>query len=175
MARLFHLSWLLFVVAVLGLAPYLPEEVGDPGKTMGRDAFVVFILAMGILVPLQCTAGVRWIAARWPDAINLPNKAHWWAPERRAASQAWLTNQMHSLALQIVLLFFGLFYAELQNGQAHWPQVSPLEWGVGAAMLGVWFGLWIWQVHRRFPAPKAGTAMPIPRQPAQPIRGPRRD
>ena len=175
MARLFHLCWLLFVVAVLGLAPYLPDEVGDPGKTMGRDAFVVFILAMGVFVPLQCTLGVRWIASRWPDAINLPNKAHWWAPERRAASMAWLTAHMHGLALQTVLLFAGLFYGALQDGQPTWPQLGPVEWAAGALLLGLWFGLWIWQVHRRFPAPTAGATAGPMRQPSHPMRAPRRD
>jgi hypothetical protein len=162
------------VVAVLGLAPYLPEAVGDPGKTMGRDAFVLFTLAMGVLVPLLCTHAVRWIATRWPGAISLPNKAHWWAPERRAASTSWLTHHMHGLGLQMVLLEAGLFYAALQAGQPTWPQPSPVVWGAGGVLLGAWFGLWIWQVYRRFPAPSAASTGAA-RRPGRPVCGPRRD
>jgi hypothetical protein len=162
-------------VAVLGLSPYLPEEVGDPGKTMGREAFTWFILGMGVLVPWQCTYGVRWVAKRWPDTINLPHKSYWWAAERRQASLDWMVGHMHTLGLQVLVLCFGLFYAELQTAQPGWPQISTVEWSVGAALLAVWFALWVWQQYRHFPAPPASAMASPQRHPAHPARTPRRD
>jgi hypothetical protein len=172
MVRVFYLAWLLFVVAVLGLSPYLPEEVGDPGKTMSREAFMWFILGMGVFIPWQCTQGVRWIALRWPDAINLPNKDYWWAPERRQASLAWMVGHMHTLGIQVLVLFAALYYTELQSAQPHWPQVNALGGSIGASLLAAWFGWWIWKNYQRFPAPPANTPH---RQSSPSARTPRRD
>lgn len=140
----FYLLWLLQLVFIAMAAPWLPEQVGDPGKTMSRSGFVALMLAMSVYVPWQCTEGVVWLARRLPPAlINLPNKDYWLAPERREATLRLLGDHMRWLGLMLLLLFAGLYGQALLTAQPTWPQVSPQGWLLGAGLLAAAFLAWV--------------------------------
>lgn len=140
----FYLLWLLQLVFIAMAAPWLPEQVGDPGKTMSRSGFVALMLAMSVYLPWQCTEGVVWLVRRLPPAlINLPNKDYWLAPERREATLRLLGDHMRWLGLMLLLLFSGLYCQALLTGQPTWPQVPPDGWLLGAGLLAVAFLVWI--------------------------------
>lgn len=147
---LFYLLWLLQLVFIVIAAPWLPEQVGDPGKTMNRSGFVALMVAMSVYVPLQCTVGVAWLLRRLPPTlINLPNKDFWLAPERRESTLQMLGDHMRWLGLLLLLLLAGVYYRALQQAQAGWPQVPAGGWLLGAGTLAVAMLAWIAALHVR--------------------------
>src|SRR5687767_14071272 len=71
----------------------LPEVVashfgagGAANGAMGKGAYTVFMLVMVIGVPLLVAGSTLLVRKLPPQLVNLPNKRHWLAPERRAES-----------------------------------------------------------------------------------------
>jgi hypothetical protein len=177
MVGLFHAAWLALLVAIVALAPLLPAEVGDPGKTMGQLGFTLFMVGIVALVPLQMTHGVRWLAQRWPQLVNVPHSAYWFAEERLAGSVAKLYRHLCSQAFLMLVLFAAIFYNALRAGQPHWWQPDPLHWTLGSLLLALVFAGAVWWLCRDFgpPPPAPPGARPETERsqtPGRPARGP---
>ena len=94
-----HAVFFVFVAAGAAFVGWtsgsLPQVVashfvaaGTANGFMPRGPFVASMLALVVLVP-TLLGSLGWLAARVPPAfVNLPNKQHWLAPERRAATLA---------------------------------------------------------------------------------------
>lgn len=173
MRSLFLAACLLELVGTAASLFWLPERVGDPGKTMDRGAFVLLMLVLSVAVPWQCVNGAAWIARRFPSALNLPNKAYWLAPERREASLARLHEAMTLLGLLLVVHFGGLQLFILQRSGVPGLAWTQEVWLAGAGMLALAFVAWIIQLHRRFAMPPAARAdAQVSRHPRRPERRP---
>ena len=108
---------LLMVVQMAYYYLQLPDTVashfdatGTPNGWMSKTAFVVIILAA---LPLSAapTAGFALVLHHVQDAMNLPNKEYWLAPERRdntlafvGASMIWIESLI--VALLLVINYF---------------------------------------------------------------------
>lgn len=171
-SRLFVGAWIASAVLMIAGLPWLPEQVGDPGKTLRREAFVgimLFALANAAL----CSAGfVGWLGRGAPQLINLPHRDYWLAPERRNATLARLGEHLSALGLLVLALLDGLYVQHVLQAQAQWPQPPKALWAVGGLGLAAAFGLWCWRVHRMFPAPKNDSATPSPQPPRRRPRRP---
>ncbi len=110
--------WLLMMLALLQLGhfgPQMPERIamhfdgrGVADGWSSRAEFYWTTIAMTIGMGLLFL-GVTWWVGRVPDAaINLPNKAYWLAPERRAATLDYMARQMEWLAAATLLLMLGI-------------------------------------------------------------------
>lgn len=96
-------------------APLLPERVASHFDAAGRadgwssrsgflNLNMVFVAGMGALF-----LGVTALINKTPkDAINLPNKDYWLAPERRAATLNTINSQMEWLAAATLALLLGI-------------------------------------------------------------------
>ncbi len=174
MRSLFFVAWLLELALTAASWWWLPEQVGDPGKTMGRTGFVLLMLALSVLVPWQCVDGAAWMARRFPSAMNLPNKAYWLAPERREATVVRLREAMAPLGLLLVVHFAGLQLFMLQRSGVAAIALPQPFWLAGAGLLALLLVAWVIQLHRRFALPTtAAPEVPVSRQPRRPERRPR--
>ena len=94
--------------------PSLPERVashfdaaGRPDGWMSRDAFATTLVLVYALLGGGFLLLPR-VLARLPDSmVNVPNKTHWLAPPRRAASLARLGRRLLRFgAVNVVLVVF---------------------------------------------------------------------
>lgn len=162
--RLFALLWPLTALLMLGALPWMPEQVGDPGKQASRGFFVgvmLFALANAGL----CSAGfVNWLGRAAPGQINIPHREHWLAPERRTATLVSLGEHTSGMGLAMIALLAGVFW------RVALPQWQPPVgvWWAGAVALGLYFIAWMWGMYRLFPKPSPDAAPPPLRRPRRP-------
>jgi len=173
MRWLFDLAWLALLAFIAGTAGLLPAEVGDPGKTLPREAYLALTLGQALFIPWLVTRGSLALVRRHPRYLNLPHKDYWLAAPRREATLAWLRQHLFGIGLMLVLLFAAVHYAALHKQQPAWPQPDALHWLVGAGLLAVWFSVWMIALYRRFSAPPAELPPAHSAQARQPRR-PRR-
>lgn len=166
MRRLFDLAWLLLMLGMAIAYPWLPEQVGDPGKEASRPVFAGLMVFVAMNALLCSHHFILWIGRRAPGLINLPHKAYWFAPERFEDSLQRLATHLSALGLQVIVLTAGLYAWPVLD--AHWGPL-PAAWGwAGAGLLLICFGLWVVAQFRQFPAPPPSSDTPPPRGPRRP-------
>lgn len=80
---------------------------GDPVAFMTRGTYRVFMVWLVSAVPLLVAFLPPFIGARWPQLLNIPNREHWIAAERRAETLASVAARAMLLAaVMIVFLCF---------------------------------------------------------------------
>jgi len=157
--------FLLIVVAAAGFVAVtssaLPERVashfargGQANGWMPRDAYTAFVLAPAVVVPLLLVALLAWLARMFPGAINLPNRAYWFEPERHAATLASLAAFAWAFGSVLALLIAGLHWAVV-NANARTPPILA-EAAVDALLSGfaVAIAVWILAWYVRFRRPR---------------------
>lgn len=165
MRRWLPLLFLAIVVAAAGFIAVtsnaLPERVashfargGQANGWMPRDAYAGFVLAAAVAVPLLLVALLAWLPRVFPGAVNLPNRAYWFEPERRDATLASLAAFAWAFGSVLSLLIAGLHWAVL-NANARTPPVLP-EAAVDALLVGFAgaIGVWILAWYLRFRLPR---------------------
>jgi hypothetical protein len=104
--------------------PILPARVGlyefdeggpsaEPTVWMAKGWFATLLVAAFVLIPLVMMA-VEWLCAKLcKQSINIPNRDYWFAPERRADTEArmfsamlWLANAAELLTTAVLLIVF---------------------------------------------------------------------
>jgi len=130
--------------------PQLPDRVashfdasGRPNGWMSRDAFTAFTVGFTLFLAGVPAGLARWLP-RIPDSlINLPNKAHWLAPGRRAATLRfvgdWLLWQ-GCATLGLLLFVFGEVHRANQSSTPRLTAIGApiaifLLWTTGAVGL----------------------------------------
>ena len=139
----------------------LPERVathfnpdGQADGWMTRDnqtkahlGLVLFIAAM--------IEGLARLGPRLPDGlVNLPHRDHWLAPERRAATHAWLAGLTRLIGCVLMLFFLALFHLVYRANLSGTPML-PAPAGLLVGGLLTTIGLLIAGVFLRFARPPA--------------------
>lgn len=142
--------------------PELPERVashfdaqGRADGWMSRDAFAWTVsltyglLGGGFLVLAQALP-------RFPDSlINLPNKEHWLAPERRADSLARLGRRLVRFGAVNVVLVAVLVNETIQVNLGGAESLSGF--GLVLGLYGLYTVVWCIGLVRAFRVPRPGT------------------
>ncbi len=164
-----RIAWVFLAAALLVTAlqmahyfPRLPatlathfDAAGEANGWMSKRDFFQFQFALlGILGLVFCVLP-RWLS-RIPNAlINLPHKAHWLAPERRAASLEALARQMSYLSALVFALFVFLGELTLRANLRATPRLGGEVWWLLGGC-GVSLVVWMVRLYRRFPRPPNG-------------------
>jgi len=138
-------------------AARLPEIVavhfgggGEPDGWVERSAHLLCSAFLGFVLPLV-PAGSMVLALRLPvKFINLPNKAHWLAPERRAETQRWMIRHMFWLGCLLACLHLfaqGMILAA--NAQTPPRLAGSLVLGLTGGFLAA-AATWVMVFWRRF-------------------------
>lgn len=102
--------------------PQLPETVashfdinGVPNGWMSKTTFGV-VMAFVTILTIGSTAGIALLLPHMQDAINIPNKDYWLAPERREETMAFIGSSLLWIACAVVLLLLVInFYVFRMN------------------------------------------------------------
>ncbi len=159
----FFLVMMAAVCLVLSTAGSLPDPVatkfgggGVPVSFMSRSGYVAFILSFLTLLPIFMVAMVGYLPRLFPGSINVPNRAYWLAPPRRAAVLDFLTSQGYWIASIMIAFLGGLHWLTVEANLMTPPRLS----GDGILVLTVVFlaslGAWIGVLFARFRLPRAG-------------------
>jgi uncharacterized membrane protein len=123
---------------------------GRPNGWMTREGYRAFLLAFTIGLPLFVAAAIGWLPSRFPRAINLPNREHWFAAEHRDAALAYLAR--HGCLLGCVMvLFSAAIHALILDAHAHSPPLLASEgllWVLVVFVIAI--TAWAFSLFRRF-------------------------
>lgn len=161
-------SCLILAAVLAGTAAFLvatvdrlPEVVathfdasGRPNGWMTRGGYLAFSLAFDVGLPLLMAGAIGLVPRRWPRLMNLPNRDHWLAPERRAATLDFLAT--HACRLGALMALFGaaVHWLILDAHAAAAPALAgaKLGWTMGAFLAAL--GAWLWALYRRLGRPR---------------------
>jgi uncharacterized membrane protein len=153
----------LLLLALLGVAqlvhfyPVLPETVashfdgaGRPNGFQSRDGFVLLsasILAMTVLI----CGGIGLVLGRIPSKwINLPNREHWLAPERREETIASISGQLEWFGAASLGLYLFILQAVIQTNFTSKPSLDTASTFTALGMFLAYTAVWTVRFVRRF-------------------------
>lgn len=88
--------------------------------------------------------GIAWLQPRLPrEYVNLPHREYWLAPERAAATHAWVVGAVRLLGCAIMLFFIALFQLIYQANLSTPPRLSLAVWWLTGGLLAVLAGVLI--------------------------------
>lgn len=145
---------------VLYYARRLPERVashfdgaGRPDGWMPRGTYLALEVAL-LAFLLAIFLGLPRLLHRVPPSlINLPNRDHWLAPERRSETLRALARSMAGLGAGTVAFLLFVFELSHRANLAPGGRLSSAIW----AGLGLFLALtvvWLVALHRRFHVPR---------------------
>ena len=154
----------LFVVLLIVVAWFIvttTRQLADPVAThfgagylangwMTRDGYLAFSLAFTTFLPTVIASLVGGLPRIFPRSVNLPNKDHWLAPERRDSTLESIALRAIVLGGLLAIFMSGVHWLILQANAAVPPQLPPrLFWTLLIAFL-VAFTAWIGAFWSKF-------------------------
>jgi uncharacterized membrane protein len=126
------------------------DPAGDPDGFMPRAEYIGIMMAVTVLAPLFIATLSSLALSRAGTRINLPDRDHWLAPERRAETVGFLRHQSSQFAALLVLF---MCYAQWLAARANATTPPTLDSGLFFLGLGVFIAcvaLLIVRLVRRF-------------------------
>jgi uncharacterized membrane protein len=158
--RLVFVLALVIVPAVVyatcaGLPPRVATHFGHGGYAngyMSRDGYLAFMLALTTLVPLVVVAMVGFVPRIAASNIKGPQRAYWLAPERRAASLAWIANHACWMGVTLAGLLLGMHLLTVQANLVTPPRLAETAFvpllGVFLAAIVAWIAIMVAHFRR---------------------------
>ncbi|HSD55304.1 MAG TPA: DUF1648 domain-containing protein [Burkholderiales bacterium] len=149
------------VVILLATTGGLPERIpthfgagGVPDAWMTRGGYTAFMLVFAVGLPIVIAWAIGGLPRAFPNQVNLPNRDHWLAPERREASLAFLGRHACWLGCMMVLMAAGVHVLLLRASASTPPRLEERPFiallvAFVAALLA-----WIVAIYKRFPRVK---------------------
>lgn len=135
------------------LPPTVASHFGPGGTVDGFMPQSLYRLIM-LLMAAGAPAFLYWFPKRLfrqPQArINLPNRDHWLAPPRRAASIEFLSVHAGLFALMMTLFLCYVHWLVVLANRVSPPRLSPDGFFAGLAVYLIATGLWLLVLFRRF-------------------------
>ena len=103
------------------------DAEGEADAFMPRSQYIAIMMAVTVLVPLFIATLTGFAISRAGLRINLPNRDYWLAPERRAETIAFLTQQSSQFAALLVLF---MCYAQWLAARANSTNPPSLDSGL---------------------------------------------
>lgn len=158
---LFIAALVVAAACIVGTSAGLPNRVvshfgadGKPNGWMDRDAYVHFMLAFAVLLPIGVAALLALIPRAIPRRANIPNRDYWLAEPRRKETQATLAAFGCMLAAALTLFLAAVHLLVVKANAA-----SPVQMpgGLFVTILVIFFAaliLWALALHGRFRLPR---------------------
>lgn len=160
MKRAWQVLFFALVLATLAQAAWhydrLPDRVathfngaGRANGWMSRGAHTAWHLAtVGFVAVL--IQGIVWAGDRLPpEYVNLPRRAYWLAPERAAATRAWIAGGVQLLGCALLAFFLALFHLIYRANLTPAPALSGAVWWLTGGLLAFTAG-WVVALFLRF-------------------------
>jgi serine/threonine-protein kinase len=157
---LFIVLLAIVTIFIFTTANQLPESIathfGADGlptiRRISRTNYLLLISGMTFVTPLTLIISHQ-LLHQTPERFNIPNRDYWLAPERRAATIAFLRIHIRWLAC-ITVSFIGALYSLVLKVNTASPARSPSGYFLGILIAFFMLsGLWFWILYARFRKP----------------------
>ena len=112
----------------------LPPEVisrfdasGTADSFMSRESYLGVMTVIVILVPFVTFYIGRWVAYRPEDALTLPNKAYWLAPERRVESLGYIAKWLQWCSMGVAVFICYVHWLIVRGNSLTPPQLESTQ------------------------------------------------
>ena len=150
----------LLALAAVQIAYYYPQlpatlashfnAAGAPNSWQPKQAFFAIYGLVTILLVAVYLIVPRVIFMLPPELVNLPNKAYWLSPQRRAETQAFLMDHFATFGAATLTLTIVVFQlAILANIPGNAPSMPPAIWVLLVAYLA-FTAIWIIKLFVKF-------------------------
>jgi len=151
---------LLAAIQIFHYYPRLPDVVashfdgaGAPNGWSTRTLFFA-IEAGAVALAGLLALGAPWLLRVAPRWVNLPHKAHWLGPGRRAATQAYFDAAFAWFGCALVALLIGVMQLAIRANLGGPPRLNAsVMWALLAGFAG-FMVVWLVAFLRRFRAPR---------------------
>jgi uncharacterized membrane protein len=127
---------------------------GAANGFMPRAAYIVFMVTVTVLVPALIALSGRVIEALPVARINLPNRDHWLAPERRAETLATLSARSVAFAALLAVFLCFVHWLVLQANRLQPPRLDESSFIVGLVLFALATAVWLTLLFMRFRRPR---------------------
>ena len=121
---------------------------GRPLQSMSPDVYRAFMLGIGVVMPLA----IRWLvvgaARRGSRWLNIPNRDHWLAPERREKMVGILRTWFTLLPILAVGFSLAIHHAVMIANRSDPPRLPETYFWIAFIGFGVLLATWIAGLYR---------------------------
>ncbi len=153
----FALTLVIVAALVYATAAGLPLRIathfaagGAANGFMTRDAYLVVMLCLTTLLPLALVVLVGFVPSVAASNIKGPQRDYWLAPERRAATLAWIGNHACWLGVLLALFLFAMHLLTVQANGVYPPRFSEAVFFPVLAAFVVGMAVWVARLYARF-------------------------
>ncbi len=157
MQRVFFLVLLVAAAFVWLSSGSLPAVVAShfgPGGTangfMGKGMYTALMIALVVGVPALVASTTLLVRALPPQMINLPNRQHWLAPERRDATLDALASLSLRFAMALAVFLCFMRWLVVRAHAVQPPRLPEGLFFAGLAAFGLVTLAWLFLLFRRF-------------------------
>ncbi|HEX2860777.1 MAG TPA: DUF1648 domain-containing protein [Lacunisphaera sp.] len=148
MARPLQILFLALVLAALGQALWqhqrLPDRIaahfngsGQPDGWLSRGQQTAWHIGT-VLFLAAVFQGIAALQPRLPkEYVNLPHRDYWLAPERAAATHAWVNGIVLRLGCAVMLFFIALFHLLYRANLTAQPRLDGTVWWLTGGLLAM--------------------------------------
>jgi uncharacterized membrane protein len=145
------------ITAIALTSDRLPERVashfGADGLANGfmtRPVYLAFMLGLGVGVPALVSLAMGVSVRHFPRFINIPNREYWLAPERRAATAAYLAAHTAWLAAGLAVFALAVHLLVIRANRLQPPRLDTGFLVALLVALAVALAVWLAVLGRRF-------------------------
>jgi len=117
---------------------------------MDRQSYLISMLAVIVGLPGLMILTAIGFSKIPVSMINIPNRAHWLAPERSALTLQILQSFMTVLACCILIFLSFVHWLVVLANQEQKPALTGHGVYVGLFVFLIFIGVWSWLLHRQF-------------------------
>jgi hypothetical protein len=121
---------------------------------MPRPAYTFFMVAVTVLVPALIALSGRLIEALPVARINLPNRDHWLAPERRAETLATLSARSVAFAALLAVFLCFVHWLVVRANRLQPPRLEETSFIGGLVLFALATAVWLTLLFMRFRRPR---------------------
>lgn len=154
---LFVLILAIAAIILVTTTGQLPAQVashfagaGSANGWMGRSDYLVFMLALGIGMPVLVVAAVGALPRMMVGSINIPNRDLWLTPARRDETLRYLSAHSCWLGCLLAAFITGVHIVLLLANATQPPQLPGTMFYTVLVAFLIGLVLWIVALHARF-------------------------
>ena len=154
---LFILLMVVSTILISVTTDHLPVRIashfgagGVPNGWMNRNAYLLFMLAFAVVLPIAVVLGMSVLPRRKTGAINIPHREFWLEPVRREATLRFLAAHACWLGSLLVVFIAAIHLLLLEANATQPPRLPGAMFYTLLVAFVVALGIWMATLLLRF-------------------------
>jgi len=154
---LFILLLIISTILISVTTDHLPVQIashfgagGVPNGWMSRNAYLLFMLAFAVVLPIAVVLGMTVLPRRKVNAINIPHREYWLEPVRREATLRFLAAHACWLGSLLVVFIAAIHLLLIEANATQPPRLPAATFYTLLVVFVVALGIWMAMLVTRF-------------------------